>query len=124
MRMYWPVIYYLQSAFLRGAVQMQDSAAQEAICKKVYRDHYALVKRLVPKERLLVMRMEEGWKPLCQFLGEKVPDTAFPNVNEGKMFVVQWTGLKRVLYVKALWAAGLVVGAVGAAIAAWWWAKR
>ncbi len=124
MRMYWPVIFSLNSAVLRGAVQMRDPAAQEATCKEVYRDHYALVKRLVPKERLLVMRIEEGWTPLCQFVGKKVPDTAFPNVNEGKMFVVQWTELKRRLYLKALWVAGLVVGAVAAAIAAWWWAKR
>lgn len=28
-------------------------------------------------------RVEEGWEPLCRFLGVAVPDEPFPRVNVG-----------------------------------------
>ena len=40
------------------------------------------VKRRVPKERLLVYEVKEGWGPLCDFLGVDVPNEPFPHVNE------------------------------------------
>ncbi len=40
------------------------------------------VKRYVPKERLLVFEVKEGWKPLCDFLGVPVPDIPFPRSND------------------------------------------
>jgi hypothetical protein len=39
------------------------------------------VKRLVPKERLLVYSTGDGWGPLCAFLGVPVPDTPYPRTN-------------------------------------------
>ena len=35
----------------------------------------------VPKERLLVYEVKQGWEPLCEFLGVPVPGTPFPRVN-------------------------------------------
>ena len=49
--------------------------------KQLYHDYNAEIKRLVPKERLLVLNVKEGWKPLCKFLNEQVPDTEFPSRN-------------------------------------------
>ena len=43
--------------------------------------HNAAVKAGVPKNRLLVYEVSEGWKPLCKFLGVDVPDAPFPKVN-------------------------------------------
>lgn len=40
------------------------------------------VKQTVPKDRLLVFSVKEGWKPLCDFLGVDIPDTPFPRVND------------------------------------------
>jgi hypothetical protein len=37
----------------------------------------------VPAERLLVYRVDDGWEPLCGFLGVEVPDEPFPRVNVG-----------------------------------------
>jgi len=44
------------------------------------------VKRTVPAERLLVYKVKEGWKPMCDFLGVPVPDKPFPFINERKSF--------------------------------------
>jgi hypothetical protein len=54
--------------------------------KDVYRQHYALVRRITPKERLLEFRLEDGWEPLCQFLGKDVPKGPFPRLNEKAWF--------------------------------------
>ena len=40
------------------------------------------VKRTVPKDRLLIFRVQEGWEPLCKFLGKLIPNEPFPHVND------------------------------------------
>jgi hypothetical protein len=47
-----------------------------------YDAHLAEVVAEVPAERLLVFKVDEGWAPLCAFLGVPVPDEPFPNVND------------------------------------------
>lgn len=47
-----------------------------------YRDHIERVKASVPPERLLVYSVDQGWEPLCRFLGVPVPAAPFPNVND------------------------------------------
>ena len=48
---------------------------------RAYREHNAMVQRLA-KGRLLVHDTQEGWDPLCQFLGKDVPSSSFPHVNK------------------------------------------
>ncbi|KAB2575191.1 hypothetical protein DBV05_g6145 [Lasiodiplodia theobromae] len=48
------------------------------------RRHNEHIRALVPKERLLEFRVQQGWEPLCKFLGKDVPDEPFPRKNEGK----------------------------------------
>lgn len=36
----------------------------------------------IPKERLLVFQVQEGWKPLCEFLDVPIPDEPFPRLND------------------------------------------
>jgi hypothetical protein len=55
----------------------------KAHCLRVFEQHYERVRRAVPAERLLVFRVQEGWEPLCRFLGVDVPDEPFPRVNVG-----------------------------------------
>ena len=52
-------------------------------CLQVYSKHNERVRQTVPAERLLVFRVEQGWEPLCRFLGVDVPDEPFPRVNVG-----------------------------------------
>ena len=52
---------------------------------KFYDDWTEEVKKTVPKERLLVFSVKEGWEPLCKFLDFPIPDEPFPNTNDSKM---------------------------------------
>jgi hypothetical protein len=45
-----------------------------------------MIRGLVPKERLLEWYVEDGWEPLCEFLGKPVPNEHFPRVNNGAGF--------------------------------------
>ena len=49
-----------------------------------YNDWVAEVKETVPKEKLLIFNVKEGWKPLCDFLDVPIPDQPFPNINDSK----------------------------------------
>jgi hypothetical protein len=40
-----------------------------------------MIRGLVPEERLLEWYIEDGWEPLCKFLGKPVPDVEFPHAN-------------------------------------------
>jgi hypothetical protein len=53
----------------------------------VFAQHSERVRRSVPADRLLVYRVQEGWEPLCRFLGVDVPDEPFPRVNVGDTLV-------------------------------------
>ncbi|KAJ8605918.1 hypothetical protein MRB53_041282 [Persea americana] len=56
--------------------------------KRRYAEHYELVRSLVPAENLLEYKMGEGWKPLCDFLDEPVPEgRKFPRLNDTEGFV-------------------------------------
>lgn len=50
--------------------------------KWVYEQHVAMVRGLrLPKHRLLEWSVEDGWEPLCRFLGRDIPQMQFPNGN-------------------------------------------
>jgi hypothetical protein len=53
----------------------------KAHCLRVVEQHCERVRRTLPAQRLLVYRVQEGWEPLCRFLGVDVPDEPFPHVN-------------------------------------------
>jgi Sulfotransferase domain len=44
----------------------------------VYRSWDDRVRARVPAERLLVYDVDDGWEPLCSFLGVEVPEHPFP----------------------------------------------
>lgn len=59
---------------------------------------------MVPSDRLLVMSLDQGWGPLCAFLGKPVPKDPFPRMNNSQAvnqfasrmlteMVLSWLGL-------------------------------
>lgn len=52
----------------------------------VYRAHNRAVVAGVPRDRLLVHEVAEGWAPLCDFLDVDVPNMPFPAVNDRDVF--------------------------------------
>jgi Sulfotransferase domain len=49
---------------------------------KLYKEHIEYVKRVCPKEKLLLFDVKEGWEPLCKFLELPIPNEPFPNLND------------------------------------------
>lgn len=53
---------------------------------EVFKNHIEEVKRVVPKERLLIFEARHGWEPLCSFLNVPVPvDKPYPHKNKGAL---------------------------------------
>jgi hypothetical protein len=48
--------------------------------------HNEAVMRAIPKDRLLVFDVREGWEPLCSFLDVPVPEGDFPRTNHREEF--------------------------------------
>ena len=42
-------------------------------CRASYQHHYRDVKDFTPQHRLLEFKLNDGWEPLCQFLGKPIP---------------------------------------------------
>lgn len=51
-----------------------------------YKAHIEAVKKEIPKERLLLHDVKEGWEPLCEFLNTEVPKEAYPRSNKNEDF--------------------------------------
>ncbi|XP_078481014.1 uncharacterized protein LOC100182496 [Ciona intestinalis] len=53
------------------------------VWKRLYRNHNSNVLQNAPKDKLLVFNFKEGWEPICEFLGENIPNKPFPHANKG-----------------------------------------
>ncbi|KAK5995394.1 hypothetical protein PT974_03798 [Cladobotryum mycophilum] len=70
--------------------------------KTAYQRHYKEVRETVPKEQLLDFKLQDGWGPLCEFLGKEVPDVPFPHENDAAAYAkfekeMRKKGFKKVL---------------------------
>lgn len=90
--------------FLKGT--MDDRA--KAIAR--YEEHVAEVKAAVPPDRLLVYSVDQGWEPLCKFLGVPVPATPFPNVNDREEIKGE---IRKIMFGSYVMIAGVVAGGAG-----------
>jgi hypothetical protein len=54
-----------------------------------FKRHTDEVVKAIPKERLLVYEVGEGWERLCKFLGVDVPGTPFPRENSREQFAAR-----------------------------------
>jgi hypothetical protein len=82
---------------------------EEVVVKQAYLDHYEKVRTTIPKDRLLEFETgKSGWKELCEFLDEPVPDDepwpkAYPTaefqthmdlaMGGAIRTILKWTGL-------------------------------
>ena len=59
----------------------------KSLAIEVFKRFNEQVQRVVPPDRLLVYQVQEGWGPLCSFLGVPVPaGKPFPHVNDAVEF--------------------------------------
>ena len=65
--------------------------------RQAYFDHYSYVRQVVPAEKRLECRSQDGWKPLCKFLGVEVPQDEYPMVNDSDALVKTFRGIWKLL---------------------------
>lgn len=61
---------------------LKGTMNNKAAALKRYDELIEEVKAAVPPEKLLIFSVNQGWEPLCNFLGVDVPAAEFPNVND------------------------------------------
>jgi len=90
-----------------------------ARCVEVFERHNREVQEHVPADRLLVFRVQDGWEPLCAFLGCEVPaGIPFPHLNEGKE-TLEALARER-LFGRWIRAGQVVLAGSGLAALLWW----
>jgi hypothetical protein len=60
----------------------------EYLLTNTYISSVKMVKEKIPKERLLVIRLEDGlgWEQICPFLEMPIPEEEYPRGNEPEKF--------------------------------------
>ena len=86
-----------------------------------YIKHYAHIREVVPKDNLLEWEPEDGWEPICKFLGKPVPQEAFPYANRGngvsdRLLLGGYIRMVKCVIGKIFWPASAITVAVGS----WW----
>ena len=74
----------LEVAQLAGSfwqLDAEDEVVRRARAIQFFRDWNEEIQATIPRDRLLVYNVREGWEPLCAFLGVGVPAGAFPRSN-------------------------------------------
>ena len=70
---------------------------------KFYNEYNAEIQRLVPKEKLLIFNVKQGWAPLASFLDHEVPKYPFPRINDTMIFQENGAALKRSMDKTVMW---------------------
>lgn len=91
--------------------------------RAAYERHNAHVQAIVPPENLLLWGPQDGWDPLCKFLGVPVPEIPLPYINESASFKENVSGLfnrdfkavVRMALVRVVGAAVVMAAVVGVA---------
>jgi hypothetical protein len=73
-------------------------------CIQSYQSHNSAVRSTVPPKQFLEFKVEDGWQPLCEFLGRPVPQVPFPGKkNEGGIpAIAMWALIGLALFIGAL----------------------
>ncbi|KAB5585092.1 hypothetical protein GE09DRAFT_14537 [Coniochaeta sp. 2T2.1] len=86
-------------------VRQKWGGEADILSAEMYERYYDYVRHEARKRgrEVLEFKAEDGWVPLCRFLGKGVPETEFPRLNEAKD--VEF--IKKVLVIRGLlaWAA-------------------
>jgi hypothetical protein len=60
--------------------------SDQQFCIEIYKKHIEDVKKSIPSKDILIFKLEDGWIPLCEFIGISQPDIPFPFENKRKLF--------------------------------------
>ena len=119
-RVYKTAMIWVECHF--GALRQSEF---EAKAKETYRAHYAELRQITPKARLLNYKLGSGWEPLCKFLGKEIPEAEFPWINEAAALKEKMDVLGRKSMGRALRNVGIVVSTIVViGVLIWFWPYR
>jgi len=73
----------------------QDRIHDRDFMVDAFRRHNAEVESTIPKGRLLVYEVTQGWQPLCELVGARIPDNPFPRSNSREEFAGRRTSARQ-----------------------------
>lgn len=96
--------------------ELDDPRLRERYVQR-YHQHNRHVQRSIPKYKLLVFDVAQGWTPLCEFLNLPEPDTPFPKKNLSLESIKAIVRKRREQAVKeVLWRAAALASIVAAVL--------
>lgn len=114
---YWiPICYWHHQMYVEYAqLAKRRFDVDDIFTTKCYERHNDWVRGVAAARDKVVLEWQpdDGWGPLCKFLGYEVPDEPFPRTNE----TAEIENLKQVLIKRGFWAWGGVVGATAVSTA-------
>jgi hypothetical protein len=79
---YWPYGTKLHQIIFGDGAFDESKIVREVIID-VYRRHNERVRNSIAPHRFLEFNVQQGWKPLCEFLEFDLPQSDFPHLNSG-----------------------------------------
>jgi len=67
---------------VRDRLWTKNVKINESVARMMYRKHNSYLRNKAPKEKLLIWKLSDGWKPICEFLNLSVPEIPFPHKNK------------------------------------------
>ncbi len=111
----------IYARLLRGLQQVLYHGDFPNHGKTAFVEHARFIQDTVPAELLLEYRVQQGWRPLCEFLGKDVPSVDFPRSNDRDAF---WKGCRgRDRRVALRVAVKALLMAVCAGVSWWLWLR-
>ena len=94
-----PLLHYstMTMKWVRGWLEANSQDEMRAKAKDKYRKHCELVRKATPGDQLLELRLQDGWKPLCEFLEKPIPAVPFPHVNDTESLHERVSIIRRLL---------------------------
>jgi hypothetical protein len=90
----------------------EGTMADRAKAIAFYNRHTYRVMAAVPLDKLLVFSADQGWEPLCAFLGVPVPAGPYPEANDRAVFRKNLAGMRMAAYGMIAVAVLLIAAAV------------
>ena len=118
---------------MNGMFGSRPGGITESNMKAIFIEYHENLRRIVPKDKLLAFKVQDGYQPLCDFLGVPVPTTVigekeveepFPKVNEGRAFHDRLNVMRRCQNRRILKRTGKFVSAVVLVGVGLWYLRR
>ena len=104
---------YVRAAEVGRYGELYFRDGNQTCVRETYGYHMDYLRRVVPREKLVLYSVKERWGPLCEVLGVEIPDEPFPKANDGK--AVEELFRQKVMegLVRCGWIGGVMVAGVG-----------